>query len=123
MSISRHTVRNQPRYLVARAVRMRTYFERHPDLAESKLWQRLKGDQLGVRVRQQAPVSHPEKDMIVDFLIMKSDLVIEIGDRDDDRERRLRERGLITLWIPEEVVLNDLDFAVDMIKNRLFVLS
>jgi len=114
-----HAVKNQPKYLVEKGNELRRRYRNNLNIPDGVLWEHFKGDQLGVRVRMQAPVKHPEGDMIVDFLIMKKRLVIELGDRDLNRERKLSSLGLKVLWFPREMGLTDPVSVVSSVREAI----
>ena len=100
-----------------RARRLRREMTR-PEVA---LWQELKGSQLGVKFRRQVPIGP----YVVDFLCHERRLIVEVDGSqhtdgvDIDRDRWLHERGYRVLRIWNSIVLEDVDEAVIMIRNRL----
>lgn len=114
-----HKVSGQPAYLVDKSKKLRRIYK-YGKGPEGTLYWALK-DSLGDRVRLQSPVTHPDGDMIVDILIMKAHLVVEIMDYDPDRDRRLRSLGLDTIWVNRQLVVENVSYVVEMIKDRVSV--
>ena len=91
---------------------------RQMSLPEALLWQQLRGEKLGFKVRRQ----HPIGPYVADFYIGEARLVIEIDgedhnragrpSRDAERDSYLRQRGFLVLRIA----------AVDVLKNLEAVL-
>lgn len=87
-------------------------------LPEVMLWQRLRGSQLGVKIRRQ----HPIGSYIADFYCSSLRLVVEIdGDahnmghrpvRDASRDAFLNENGYNVLRIAASDILKDMDVVV-----------
>jgi very-short-patch-repair endonuclease len=96
-----------------------------PTNAESKLWQRLRRNQLGVRFRTQVAVVR----FIVDFYCPSRRLVVEVdggahdarsdADADAERDRILEALHFRVLRIRNEDVLEDLEAVVQIIANAL----
>jgi very-short-patch-repair endonuclease len=96
---------------------------RQPTNAESKLWQRLRRNQLGVRFRTQVAVLR----FIVDFYCPSRRLVVEVdggahdarSDADTERDRILEALRFRVLRVRNEDVLEDLEAVVQVIANAL----
>jgi very-short-patch-repair endonuclease len=96
---------------------------RQPTKAESKLWQRLRRNQLGVRFRSQVAIVR----FIVDFHCPSRRLVVEVdggahdarSDADAERDRILEALRLRVLHVRNEDVLEDLEAVVEIIANAL----
>ena len=86
---------------------------------EAMLWQRLRGSQIGVKVRRQ----HPMGPYVADFYVRECRLVIEVdGEAHDRGERPLRDTsrdnflakaGYRVLRIAATEILNDVDTVVE----------
>ena len=91
--------------------------------AERKLWQRLRGAQLGVKFRRQ----HPFENYVLDFVCIERRLVIEVDgsqhmdeqEYDVKRTARLRQAGFTVLRIWNNEVLNETDAVVQAIWDVL----
>jgi very-short-patch-repair endonuclease len=96
---------------------------REPTKAESKLWQRLRRDQLGVRFRTQVAIVR----FVVDFYWPSRRLVVEVdgdardarSDADAERDRNLEALGFRVLRVRNEDVLEDLEAVVQIVANAL----
>jgi very-short-patch-repair endonuclease len=96
---------------------------REPTNAESKLWQRLRRNQLGVRFRSQVCIVR----FIVDFYCPSRRLVVEVdggahdarSDADAERDRILEALRFRVLRVRNEDVLEDLEAIVQIIVNAL----
>ena len=88
--------------------------------AERKLWQYLRGNQLGVKFRRQ----HPFENYILDFVCLPLALIIEVDggqhmervERDAKRTALLEAAGFRVLRFWNNQVLNELDAVVEMIR-------
>ncbi|MFA6605984.1 MAG: DUF559 domain-containing protein [Sphingomonas sp.] len=90
-------------------------------LPEALLWQRLRGQQAGLKFRRQ----HPVGPYVVDFYCPAVKTVVEINgeahncagrpDRDAARDAFLRENGLRVVHVSAQRVLADPDAAADAI--------
>ena len=88
--------------------------------AERKLWQYLRGNQLGVKFRRQ----HPFENYILDFVCLPLGLVIEVdggqhmeqAEHDAKRTAMLEGAGFRVLRFWNNQVLNELDAVVEMIR-------
>ena len=104
--------------LVSRAREMR----KEMPVAEASLWNRLRGDQLGVRFRRQ----HRVGSYIADFFAHAVKLVVEVdGDShaerqeyDEKRTHWMNEQGLTVIRFTNEDVLKNLDAVVQSIADR-----
>lgn len=109
------------RTLIAHARRLR-----HESTdAETRLWRRLRGKQLGVRFRRQ----HPIGGYIVDVYCPQARLVIELDGgghaseeqrrSDERRDRALRQRGLTVLRVWNPDVVERMDAVLEQIWTRV----
>jgi very-short-patch-repair endonuclease len=112
---------------VARQVRLEQYAWRNrhaPTASEAKLWQALRGRQLGVQFRRQVPLGGR---YIVDFLAPTVRLIIEVdGDCHDDRQRadarrdrNLARLGYRILRLPAALVMLKPAVALERIAQAL----
>jgi len=91
--------------------------------AENKLWQRLRGEQLGVKFRRQ----HPFENFVLDVVCLDRRLVIEVDgsqhaeerEYDEKRTAYLKASGFIVLRFWNNEVLNETDAVVQTIWNVL----
>ncbi|MBI3283474.1 MAG: endonuclease domain-containing protein [Burkholderiales bacterium] len=91
--------------------------------AERKLWQGLRGEQLGVKFRRQ----HPYGNFILDFVCMDARLIVEVdgsqhvGDAryDEHRTQKLRQAGFEVLRFWNNQVLEETDAVLEAIWNHL----
>src|SRR5687767_15149576 len=91
--------------------------------AEDTLWQRIRNNQLGVKVRRQ----HAIEGYIVDFALLPVNLVIEIDGEyhneeeqklyDDIRSKCLKSVGLSLLRFTNDEVLEDIDSVINKIRS------
>jgi len=103
--------------LVSRAREMR----KEMPLAEVLLWNRLRGDQLGVRCRRQ----HRVGSYIADFFAHAAKLVIEVdgdshAERQDYDEKRtywMNQKGLHVVRFTNDDVIKNLDAVVQSIAD------
>lgn len=94
-----------------------------PTSSERLLWNRLSGRQLGVQFRRQVPWGS----FILDFLAPAAALVVEVDGgshrsraaADARRDRKLQSAGLRVLRIPAELVLSDVESAVELVRAAL----
>jgi very-short-patch-repair endonuclease len=106
--------------LVAHASQMRAV----PTQSEHLLWQRLRGNQLGVAFRRQVPIGGR---FIADFLAPKARLVVEVDGgyhklrqaADERRDRLLGRLGYRVLRITAELVERDIGAAVAAVRVAL----
>lgn len=91
--------------------------------AEIHLWQRLRSRQLaGCKFRRQ----HPYLDFVLDFVCLEKSVIVEVdggehldSERDQVRDRRLREAGFQVLRFWNNQVLNETDAVVEAIWRAL----
>ena len=91
--------------------------------AEKKLWQRLRGEQCGVKFRRQHPFEH----FILDFVCLEKKLVIEVDGAqhaeniqyDGYRTFQLQQAGFTVLRFWNNQVLEETDTVLDSIWNCL----
>jgi leucyl-tRNA synthetase len=98
---------------------------KNPTEAENILWQKLRNNQLGVKVRRQHSISG----FIVDFAILQAKLVIEVDGEyhhdsdqriyDEARENFLKESNFDLIRFANDDVVKNADQVVDKIKNEL----
>lgn len=94
-------------------------------VAETLLWERIKDNQLGEKIRRQ----HPIQLYIADFYCHKFRVVIEVdGDyhnskeqilKDIERSSDLRSLGLEIIRFTNKEILNDLESVIKAIKEKL----
>lgn len=87
---------------------------REPTLAEARLWQAVRGNQLGPRFRRQ----HAIAEYIVDFVCLPAWLVVEVdgeihqapeaAEYDGGRTQALQERGFSVVRYSNEAILQRL---------------
>jgi len=100
-------------------------FRACPTPAEHALWQLLRGRALGAKFRRQ----HPIGPYVVDFFCYSAGLVIELDGsvhdsprahhRDQAREQLLELMGLRVMRLRNEVVLDEPDRAIALIREEL----
>lgn len=93
--------------------------------AELVLWEQLRRKGLGYKFRRQ----HCIGDYIVDFICMDKHLVIEVDGRyhnqekqrmeDDTRTDFLNRHGYYVLRFTNEMVMEDMDYVLDRIRELL----
>jgi very-short-patch-repair endonuclease len=96
---------------------------RQPTNAESRLWQRLRRNQLGVRFRSQVAIVR----FIVDFYCPSRRLIVEVdggahdarSDADTERDGILEALRFHVLRVRNEDVLDDLETVVQVIANAV----
>ncbi len=94
-----------------------------PTESEAKLWEALRGGQLGVTFKRQVPIG----EFIVDFLAPAVKLVVEVdggahvarGAADARRDRKLAFLGYRVVRVEAEIVHTALPSAVDVIHTAL----
>ena len=92
---------------------------------EALLWEQLRGNKLGFKVRRQ----HPIGPYVADFFVRDANLVIEVdgsphdyGDRpqrDDRRDRYLSERGYRIFHLVASDVMKNLNGALKYIAEQV----
>ena len=106
--------------LAERAAVMR----RDPTASEARLFEGLRGGQLGVAFRRQVPLLGR---FIADLLAPEVRLVVEVdggyhsrrGDADARRDRALARAGYAVLRIDAALVLRDLAAAVECVRREI----
>ena len=98
---------------------------KNPTSAEDLLWQRLRNNQLGAKVRRQ----HAIQGFIADFAIMEAKLVVEIDGEyhteeqqalyDVARTKFLKEYNIEVLRFTNEQVINSIDEVISKIEEEL----
>ncbi|MGH8809160.1 MAG: endonuclease domain-containing protein [Noviherbaspirillum sp.] len=91
--------------------------------AESRLWHRLRGEQLGAKFRRQ----HPFENYILDFVCLDRRLIIEVDGSqhaddaayDDARTAALNLAGFKVMRFWNNEVLNETDVVVQAIWDAL----
>ena len=94
-------------------------------LAETLLWERLKGSQLGIKFRRQHPIGM----YIADFYCHQYKLIIELDgsihneqavqQNDIIRQRNLESEGLTVIRFTNEDIYNNLDSILSIIKSAV----
>jgi very-short-patch-repair endonuclease len=92
-------------------------------VAEQKLWQRLRGKQLGVKFRRQ----HPFGNYILDFVCLPQGLIVELDGGqhaeqvlyDSERTAQLEAAGFRVLRFWNNQVMNELDSVVESIQRAI----
>lgn len=90
-------------------------------LPEILLWDQIKAGRLGVKFRRQVPIGQ----YVVDFLCHERRLIVEVDGSqhtdgaDESPDRWLADRGYRVLRIWNSIVLEDVEEAVIMIRNRM----
>ena len=104
------------------AKKFSTSLRKQPTDAERVLWQRLRGQQLGVRFRRQ----HPYLNYVLDFVCLERKLVIEVDGgqhsesaRDRQRDRDLEAAGFKVLRFWNNEVLAQTDAVLEKIVSEL----
>jgi leucyl-tRNA synthetase len=98
---------------------------KNPTEAEDILWQELRNQKLGFKIRRQ----HAIEDFIVDFVCLEKKLVIEVDgeyhneeeqkEYDDFRTWTLQNVGFNEIRFTNQEILNDLNKVLEKIKNTL----
>jgi very-short-patch-repair endonuclease len=112
----------EPKAFITRARELR----KDMSLPEKILWAALRGSQLdGLRFRRQ----HPMGPYVFDFFCASARLAVEVDgsahemgrqpERDAVRDAWMADRGVRTLRIPAQWVLEDVDMAVAAIRSDL----
>jgi very-short-patch-repair endonuclease len=91
--------------------------------AERKLWQRLRGEQLGVKFRRQ----HPVLGYVLDFVALESKVAIEVDggqhseqvEYDEKRSADLAAAGFKVLRFWNNEVLNEIESVVEVILDTV----
>lgn len=96
------------------------------NLSERRLWRLLRANQLdGLHFRRQ----HPLGPFVLDFYCHAARLAVEVDggvhdlpgrmERDQVKDCWLRERGVMTLRLPDRLVENDINGAVVRIRRAV----
>lgn len=98
---------------------------REMSLPEVMLWQQLRGQKQGFKVRRQ----HPLGDYVADFFVASAGLVIEVDGQvhnlkerasaDARRDQRLSEQGLTVVRIAATDILNEMQAVLDLIVQKV----
>ena len=98
---------------------------KHITVAEDKLWQRLRDNQLGSKARRQ----HPIKDFIIDFAFLNEQVLIEVDGGyhkeaeqhryDEMRDAYLTEIGYEIIRFSNEEVENNIEAVLEKISTVL----
>jgi len=98
---------------------------KHPTEAEDMLWQRMRNNQMGVKVRRQ----HAVQGYIVDFALLEVKLVVEVDGGyhndeeqkiyDDARTKYLNQFELEVLRFENESIINDPQKVINEIKTAI----
>jgi len=99
------------------------YMKRNATVPEQLLWERLKGNSLGIRFYPQYMLHG----FIVDFWAPQRKLVIEVDGRrhhtrkgqDLQRDELLRSHGIQVLRFPAQLLYADLNYALEMIREKI----
>lgn len=101
---------------------------KNPTEAEASLWEELRGEKLGVRIRRQ----HPILSYIADFVCIRQKLVIEVDggyheaqdqkEYDQERTRAIEELGFKVIRFTNDAVINNIQGVLSEIKQTLKVL-
>lgn len=95
-------------------------------VAEQLLWERVKENKLGIRIRRQQSIGN----FIVDFYCARRWLVIELDGGyhndpevalyDEYREKWLTDKGFTVMRFPNEAVYDDPDQVAEEIRKAIF---
>ncbi len=96
---------------------------RAPTPGEELLWSALRGQALGVRFRRQQPIG----EFVLDFYCAAARLAVEVDGSSHERregydrwrDEQLARLGLRVLRVREEVVREDLEGALEVIRRAL----
>ena len=97
------------------------HLRRNMTVGERRLWDRLRGKQLGVKFRRQ----HPLGPFVADFASVEARLVVEIDsdihvtEYDRRRDAWMQACGWRVMRIPVGEIDEDLDATVDTIAHEL----
>jgi very-short-patch-repair endonuclease len=103
------------------------YMKKNATVPEQLLWDKLKGNSLSIRFHQQFMLHG----YIVDFWAPQKKLVIEVDGRrhhvrkeqDAKRDEMFRSHGIYVLRIPAQLLYADLNYAIEMIRERIRILA
>ena len=97
----------------------------NPTLAETILWQHIRGNALGTKFYRQYIIA----DYIVDFVSLQHALIIEVDGAyhaeyeqalyDENRTERLRNLGFTVVRFSNEEVCNEIESVLHRIKHHL----
>lgn len=98
---------------------------KNPTEAEAILWQRVRNNKLGLKIRRQYPIDR----YFTDFAALTVKLIIEIDggsnqtqeqyDYDNDRTRVLNELGFEVIRFTNSEVINDIESVLKTIQNKI----
>ncbi|MFZ4739980.1 MAG: leucine--tRNA ligase [Bacteroidales bacterium] len=96
---------------------------KEPTETENILWQCLRGNQLGFKIRRQQVVSN----YIADFVCLSKKLIIEVDgkiheqqkEQDAERTLELEKIGFEVIRFTNEEIINNIDNVIDTIKSKL----
>jgi len=103
---------------------VRAHAMRHqPTLSEAKLFEAIRGGQLGVSFKRQVRIGG----FIVDFLAPAAKLIVEVdggshvgrGAADARRDRKLTRLGYRVVRVESDLVLKQLQLAIDAVRRAL----
>ncbi|GAB2736243.1 DUF559 domain-containing protein [Melaminivora jejuensis] len=91
--------------------------------SERKLWQRLKGEQLGVKFRRQ----HPLGSYVADFACLAPPLIVELDGSqhsgqaayDERRDAFFRAQGFDVMRFASDAPFTQMDGVLQAVHNRL----
>jgi len=112
---------------VARQVELEQYGWRNraaPTQSEARLWEALRGNQLGVQFRRQVPLCGR---YIVDFVAPAARLVVEVDGgyhalrrrADERRDRELARAGYRVIRVPAGLVIKNVAAVVAWVRAAL----
>ena len=97
----------------------------NPTLAETILWQHIRGNALGTKFYRQYIIA----DYIVDFVSLQHALIIEVDGayhseyeqalRDESRTQRLRDLGFTVIRFSNDEVCNEIESVLHTIEHHL----
>jgi very-short-patch-repair endonuclease len=116
-----------PHSLESKAARIDLQARQHRSCltdSEALLWSALKGRQLGVQLRPEVVLGDR---FIVDFFASSAGLVVEVDGAyharrqgaDASRDRKLQRLGYRVIRLDAELVLRDLNAAIELIRAAL----
>lgn len=104
---------------------VKTLRNSRPTLAESLLWECLRGKSLGVKFRRQ----HVIGPFIADFCCVEKQLVLELDGgyhqlpdqqiRDEERQEWLESKGFKILRFPNEEIEYNIEYVLETIKKYI----
>ena len=97
----------------------------NPTIAETGLWQNIRGKALGTKFMRQYIIA----DYIVDFVSLQHMLIIEVDgayhseleqqQHDEGRTRRLQNLGFTVMRFDNEDILNNIEYVTTTLKHHL----